>query len=109
MSTNKDPDYNRIKQAEWRQRTLDDPEAKALFYAKKRVQNQVRYANGKANKSKEANRKYAKTLTNAYVAMTMGVGVKDIPVQLLEVKRQILTLKRTLKGTAKNEQSATAD
>lgn len=35
--------------------------------------------------------------------MTMGVGVNDVPYQLLEVKRQILTLKRTLKGTANNE------
>jgi TPP-dependent 2-oxoacid decarboxylase len=94
-------EYNRIRQREWRARLLLDPEKHEQLKAKKRAQSQ---ANPK-KRSKEKNQSYAKNLTNAYVAMTMEIPVKDAPPELLEVKRKIIQLTRTLKGTTNHDPS----
>ena len=93
-------EYNRIKQREWRERLAANPEEHEKYKAKKRAHWK---SYNPPKRTKEERNRYSKNLTNAYVAMTMCVSVKNVPVELLEVKRKILTLKRTLKEIANNE------
>ena len=94
---------NSEKVKEWarryRKRNRERVNATALLWVKRNIE-----------KSREIRRKSGNkvcaSLTNSYIATVLGIGVKYLPKELIEAKREQLKLVRLLKEKNRVENSA---
>lgn len=92
--------YNRAAQKAWKERLIANPVAFAQWKERRNLLRKnwkTSPANtGAAKKAK--NIKLRDKLTDGYVAMTLGLKLSEVPKPIIEAKRQIILLKRTVKG-----------
>ena len=93
-------EYNRVRQAEWLLRLKSDPVAYAIHKEKRRGKYKTPSVAG-CQKKKAKNQKMKDSLTNAYIALGMGYPVKEVPEEILEIKRLTIQIKRQTKELKK--------
>ena len=98
------PEKQRESHLKWLAKRKADPLRQALWREKQNRRAKSAPPCDPAKKKARSNR-LREQLSDGYVAMTMGYKIADVPRPLLEIKRQILILNRTLKGKTNNDES----
>jgi hypothetical protein len=86
---------NREYQQVWRAKLVADPERHKAWKTAKRLKRKQQAPQCPAIR-KKSNQKLRSNLTNAYIAMVSGFSIKDLPQPLIELKRELMRLKRQL-------------